>query len=54
VKALWASGPKGGEVIGGNEGYQLQDGSVPDKALFGAEKEDIGLENTYFWGVNDE
>jgi len=24
------------------------------KALFGAENDDIGLENTYFWEFNDE
>jgi hypothetical protein len=28
--------------------------SASDKALFGAQKEDIGLENAYSWGVNNE
>ena len=28
--------------------------SVAYKALFGAEKDDIGPENTYFWKVNTE
>jgi hypothetical protein len=45
---------KGKDVIGGNEGYMLREGSAPYKVLFGAENDDIGLEYTYFWGVNDE
>jgi hypothetical protein len=40
--------------IGENEGYQLREGSAPYRALFGAEKNDIGLDNTYLWGVNNE
>jgi hypothetical protein len=40
--------------IGAKEGYQLREGSVPYKALFGAKNDDIGLEDTYFWGVNNE
>jgi hypothetical protein len=28
--------------------------SAPYKALFRAENDDIGLENTYFWGINIE
>jgi hypothetical protein len=43
---------KGREVIGGNEGYQLRDETSAYKALLGAEKYDMGLENTYFWGIN--
>ena len=39
------------DVIGGNEGYHLREGSALYKALFGAENEDIGPENNYFWGL---
>jgi hypothetical protein len=39
---------------GGNEGYQLREGSAPYKVLFGAGSNDIGLENTYLWRVNNE
>jgi len=54
VKALLGFRAKGRDVIGGNEGYQLQEGSAFYKALFGAGNDDIGLENTYFWGVNNK
>jgi len=40
--------------IGGNEGYQLREESAHYKALFGAEKDDIGPENTCFWDVKSE
>jgi hypothetical protein len=45
---------KGREVREGDEGYQLWEGSGCYKALFGAENADIGLENTYFWGISNE
>jgi len=54
VKALLGYRAKGRDVIGGNEGYQLREGSAPYKALIGAGNDDIGLENTYFWGLNNE
>jgi hypothetical protein len=54
VKALLGFRANGRDVIGGNEGYQLREGSGPYKVLFGAGSNDIGLENTYFWGVNNE
>ena len=54
MKALLGFRANGREVIGGNEGYQLREGSAPYKVLFGVGKDDIGLENTYFWGVNNE
>jgi hypothetical protein len=54
VKALLGFRAKGREVIGGNERYQLREGFAPYKALFGVENDDIDLENTYFWGVNNE
>jgi len=54
VKALLGFRAKGRDVIGGNEGYQLREGSAPYKALFGAENDDRGVENTYSWDVNNE
>jgi len=54
VKALLGFRAKGRDVIGGSEGYQLRERSAPYKALFGVENDDIGLENTYCWGVNSE
>ncbi len=35
-------------------GYGEGKETLPSGALFGPENKDIGLENTYFWGVNDE
>ena len=54
VKAHLGFRAKGRDVIGGNEGYHLWEGSAPYKALFGAPNDDIGLENTNFWAVNNE
>ncbi len=54
VKAHLGFRVKGRDIIGANEGYQLREGSAPYKALFGAENDDIGLENTYFLVVNNE
>ena len=47
VKALLGFRAKGREVIEGAEGYQVREGAVLYSALLGAEKEDIGPENTY-------
>ena len=52
VKAVLGFKAKGRNVIEGGEGYQLREGGVRYKALFNAEKDDIGLENTFFWDVN--
>jgi hypothetical protein len=54
VNPLLGFRAKGGEVIGGNVGYQLREGSARYKALFGTGNEDIGIENKYFWGLNNE
>ena len=54
VKALLGFRAKGRDAIGGNEGYQLREGSARYKALFGADKDDIGPENIYFWSVDNE
>ena len=52
VKALLGFRAKGREVIEGDEGYQVREGPAPYNVLFGAEKEDIGPKNTYFWDIN--
>jgi REP element-mobilizing transposase RayT len=54
VKAQLANRAKGREVKEGHEGYQLREGCGSYKARFGAEKGDIDLENTYFWGISNE
>jgi len=54
VKAQLANRAKGREVREGDEGYQLREGCGSYKARFGAEKGDIELENTYFWGISGE
>ena len=51
VKTLLGFRAKGREVIEGAEGYQVREGAALYSALFGAEKEDIGPENTYPWEV---
>ena len=43
--------PLGREVIAGGEGYQVREGPALYNAVFGAEKEEIGPENTYLWNV---
>jgi hypothetical protein len=45
---------KARNMMGGNERYQLRDGSAPYMAPFRVENGDIGLENDYFRGVNNE
>ena len=54
VKGLLRHRAKGREVIGGGERYQLREEPGYYNALFEAENGDIGLENSYFWEVNDE
>ncbi|MDI6753855.1 MAG: hypothetical protein QME78_05615, partial [Thermodesulfobacteriota bacterium] len=34
------------------EGYQLRERFAGYEAFFGAQKDDIGLENTYRWDIN--
>jgi hypothetical protein len=48
VKALLGFRAKGRDVIEVDKGYHLREGVAPYKALFGAEKGDIGPETTYF------
>jgi putative transposase len=54
VKALLGFRAKGREIIEGDKRYQLGEESPPYKALLGAENDDTGLENTYFWDVKPE
>lgn len=54
AKALLGYRAKGRDVIGGDEGYQLREGSAPYKVLLGAGNDDITPENTYFRGVNNK
>jgi hypothetical protein len=54
VKTLLGFRAKGRDVIGGGAGYNLREEAAPYTALFGAEKDDIGLENTHFWDLDAE
>jgi putative transposase len=54
VKALLGSKAKGRNVTEGGQGYKLREPNAHYKALFGAEKDDIGPENSYFWDINNE
>jgi putative transposase len=54
MKALLGFKAKGRAVMETDKGYQLREESIPYKALFGAQKDDIGLENTYIWDINPE
>lgn len=54
VKALLGFRAKGREIMEGDKEYQLREGSVPYKALFRVENDDIGPENTYFWDIKPE
>lgn len=48
VKALLGFRAKGRAVIEGDKRYQLREDYAPYKSLFGAEKDDIDHQNTYF------
>ncbi|MDI7259801.1 MAG: hypothetical protein QME90_07765 [Thermodesulfobacteriota bacterium] len=52
VKNILGFRAKGREVIEGFKGYQLRERSAGYDAFFGAQKDDIGLENTYRWDIN--
>ena len=54
MKAILGYRAKGRDVAVSSEGYHLREGDVRYKALFEAEKEDIGPENWYFWDVTSE
>jgi len=52
VKNIFGFRAKGREFIAGFGGYQLRERSAGYEAFFGAQKDDIGLKNTYRWGIN--
>ena len=54
VKSLSGFKAKERHVIEDRGGYHLREEAAPYTALFRAEKDDIGPENTYFWDVNTE
>jgi hypothetical protein len=54
VKSILGFRAKGRDVIEVNDGYQLRERSVSYGAPFGGENNDIGPENTYYWGANHE
>ena len=45
---------KGRDVVEGSKGYNLREEAAPYTVLFRPEKDDIGLENSYFWDANTE
>jgi len=52
VKAKLGILARGRQSVGRNGVYQLREPSVLYGGHFGAENDDIGLENTYFWNIN--
>jgi len=54
VKAILGFRAKGRNVIGSDEGYQLRESRAPYDAIFDAEKEDIGLKNTFSQDIKHE
>ena len=54
VKASLGFRARGRDVIESGDGYQLRESPAPYKGFFGAENEDIGLENTRIWDIKVE
>jgi putative transposase len=54
VKARLGFRAIGRDLVEGSEGYQLRESPASYKAFFGAEKDDIGPENSYFLVINAE
>ncbi len=54
VKMLLGFRAKGRDVIEGSEAFQLREEAADYRALFEAENDDIGPENTFFWDLNAE
>jgi len=52
VKALLGFRAKGRKIIRSGEGYQVREAPARYNEFLGAEKEDIGPENTYSWNLN--
>jgi putative transposase len=51
VKELLGFRAKGREVVEGGDGFQVREDTAFYNSFFGAEKEDMGSKNTYFWIV---
>ena len=54
MKSLLGFKARGRDVVKGDGRYHLREEVVPYKALFEAEKGDIGPKNTYFWEIKTE
>ncbi len=54
VKSVLDIRARGRDIIEVNDRYQLRERFVPYGALFSGENDDIGLENTYYWGDTNE
>jgi hypothetical protein len=54
VKAVLGFRAKGREVTEGGEGFQLREEAADYRALFEAENDDIGPQNSFFWDLNGE
>ena len=52
LKALLGFRAKGRKIIRSGKGYQVREAPAGYNEFLGAEKEDIGLENTYSWNLN--
>jgi len=52
VKNIFGLRAKGRKIKEGFEGYQLRERSSGYEAFFGVQKDDIGPENAYRWGIN--
>jgi len=54
VKSALGALAKGRKLKEAGDGYQLREPSAPYGDHFGVKKEDIGVDNTYFWNINLE
>ena len=54
MKPLLGFKAKGRGVIEGVKRYQLREEAAPYMPFLRREKDDIGVENAYFWDVNIE
>ena len=52
VKAVLGFRAKGRKITRSGEGYQVREAPARYNVFLGAEKEDIGPENTYLWNLN--
>jgi len=54
VKSILGALAKGRKCVEAGESYRLREPSIPYGEYFGVKKDDIGLENAYFWNTNYE